>query len=427
MTSRFMSERTPEARLPRSDSRNPAKTCHGITCTGRPCRRAVTQPNIFGAALGFNAVYCWQHKEQADIVSTNRSLTSVDELVEQMSDIGLSGVRTAHTGATDLPKRTAISAGEARPRKQSQARTTLHASFLSIVCCGAASERHDLEFVRRRIPSGNHHYEPQRRKASYKGENNSKRSDHTSRRISAPKHTPREPAMIKENSTPHSSVVIPQNLPPDTWFELAAELTKQKSNTEQDGYIYMYLVADTPECPVSALAAAFGGLNEESPCQQRKSSMVEAMSECSPEGRIQPSPKRLRLKIGRASNVHRRLGEWTRQCGKPVKLARFYPYVPGQYRLPNGSVASTSTQDMSLHIRKVPDVNRVERLIHIELASKRVRERCSACGKEHREIFETDATLEALKQIDAVVQRWVGWAESHVTNTHRETRLAAVA
>lgn len=32
---------TPEALLGRSDSKNPATTCRGITGSGRPCRRAL--------------------------------------------------------------------------------------------------------------------------------------------------------------------------------------------------------------------------------------------------------------------------------------------------------------------------------------------------------------------------------------------------
>jgi hypothetical protein len=62
-------------------------------------------------------------------------------------------------------------------------------------------------------------------------------------------------------------------------------------------------------------------------------------------------------------------------------------------------------------VRKVPHAHRVERLIHIELADQRVRRDCAACGKEHREWFEVEATREGVKGVDEVVRRWVGWAE----------------
>lgn len=56
-------------------------------------------------------------------------------------------------------------------------------------------------------------------------------------------------------------------------------------------------------------------------------------------------------------------------------------------------------------------MHRVERLIHIELASKRVLKKCEACGKEHREWFEVEATREGVRGVDEVVRRWVGWGE----------------
>jgi len=66
----------------------------------------------------------------------------------------------------------------------------------------------------------------------------------------------------------------------------------------------------------------------------------------------------------------------------------------------------------SSNISKTPHVHRVERLIHIELGEKRVKQaKCGMCGKEHREWFEVEATREGLRSVDEVVKRWVGWAE----------------
>ena len=53
----------------------------------------------------------------------------------------------------------------------------------------------------------------------------------------------------------------------------------------------------------------------------------------------------------------------------------------------------------------------MERLIHIELAAQNVRKDCEACGKEHREWFEVEASREGVKGVDEVVRRWVDWAE----------------
>lgn len=59
----------------------------------------------------------------------------------------------------------------------------------------------------------------------------------------------------------------------------------------------------------------------------------------------------------------------------------------------------------------MPHAHKVERLIHIELAERRVKRSCQACGKEHREWFEVDGTREGVRGVDEVVRRWVGWAE----------------
>jgi len=57
-------------------------------------------------------------------------------------------------------------------------------------------------------------------------------------------------------------------------------------------------------------------------------------------------------------------------------------------------------------------VHRVERLIHLELAEKRiVKPECQACGREHREWFEIEASRDGLRSVDEVVRRWVEWAE----------------
>lgn len=76
---------TPESLLSRSDSKNPATTCKGITATGRPCKRTIatstrSSPTSIRVARnevvtilsaeddeqGAGAFFCWQHQEQAD-------------------------------------------------------------------------------------------------------------------------------------------------------------------------------------------------------------------------------------------------------------------------------------------------------------------------------------------------------------------------
>lgn len=112
--------------------------------------------------------------------------------------------------------------------------------------------------------------------------------------------------------------------------------------------------------------------------------------------------KKILLKIGRATNVQRRLNEWTRQCGYNLSLIRYYPYTP--------SASPTAVP------RKMPHSHRVERLIHIELAGLGLKiadkEKCEACGREHREWFEVEATREGVANVDEVIRRWIGWDEA---------------
>ena len=62
-------------------------------------------------------------------------------------------------------------------------------------------------------------------------------------------------------------------------------------------------------------------------------------------------------------------------------------------------------------MHKVPCVKRVERLIHLELAEKRVVKDCDVCGREHREWFEVEGSEKGVKAVDEVVKRWVAWGE----------------
>ena len=169
------------------------------------------------------------------------------------------------------------------------------------------------------------------------------------------------------------------------------------------------------------------------PNQQTASSLLSPPSTPNPRGRrpsdliqdfsMAPSTptaqKTILLKIGRASNVQRRMNEWTRQCGYNLSLIRYYPYLPTSPSSPRTPSKFSPSQSQNppltppLTPRKVPHAHRVERLIHIELADKRVKRLCESCGKEHREWFEVEASRRGVAGVDEVVRRWVGWAEGN--------------
>lgn len=101
---------TPESLLARSDSKNPASTCRGLTSNGKPCRRSISR----------SSPYCWQHKDQTpQIQPTIKERTSTDTLVDRLGILEIS------------------------PRKQERKRERQKQkpSNLALFCCiGEASE-----------------------------------------------------------------------------------------------------------------------------------------------------------------------------------------------------------------------------------------------------------------------------------------------
>ncbi|KAI4284287.1 MAG: hypothetical protein L6R35_004940, partial [Caloplaca aegaea] len=170
------------------------------------------------------------------------------------------------------------------------------------------------------------------------------------------------------------------------------------------GYIYMFWLTTSTDA-ASATADPSALLTPSplpSPRSRRASSAPRDSSSSSPQANNDPSPSyNILLKIGRASNVQRRMNEWTRQCGYSLSLIRYYPYLPSS--TPSSSSAGQSPQASP---RKVPHAHKVERLIHLELAEKRIRRDCDVCGKEHREWFEVSGDRQGVKGVDEVVKRW---------------------
>jgi hypothetical protein len=181
-----------------------------------------------------------------------------------------------------------------------------------------------------------------------------------------------------------------------------AELAKPVSRLDEPGYIYMFWL--TPESNPSAPtddARSLLAPPSRLPGQRRPSDVIASYAA---PGKLQ-QPKTILLKIGRATNVQRRLNEWKRQCGYNLSLVRYYPYIGG----------SSSAGNLAAP-RKMPHSHRVERLIHLELAGAGLRladrERCDACGRDHREWFEVAATKDGVQAVDEVVRRWVEWDEA---------------
>lgn len=112
------------------------------------------------------------------------------------------------------------------------------------------------------------------------------------------------------------------------------------------------------------------------------------------------------FKIGRAENPHRRMYQVTRSCNFIPKIVEVIPRFPEKTSAAAVVVAQEEQMVMSANEEealqvdssemrnetKCPMSHRVERLIHLELASQYQRAgfKCDECGSTHREWFRVD-------------------------------------
>ncbi|KAI1002677.1 hypothetical protein K3495_g5526 [Podosphaera aphanis] len=359
---------TPESRLPRSDSKNPSTTCNGITNDGRPCRR----PRHKGA--GENG-FCWQHRDQefsqAERISTSppktHKRTSVDTLVDRL------GILDVNSGRTQ--------------RKPS--RSQIHNNKRSSFCCFGFVD--DLVQASRPITNLQG-----RTSDNVPNKHQSKISENTQTNQGLFR-----PALGKEQSSrtgEYLSLISPQTSP-EIASSLLAELAKPISSKDEAGFIYMFWLTpeSLPDQPSSDIASSFLA----KPPSNLNAQRALDVPKCFTAGQDRTGNRKILLKIGRAQNVHRRLNQWTRQCGYNLSLIRYYPYRPTASSKPGSENESAA---------KAPNIHKVERLIHIELSEKRApHEKCDMCGKEHKEWFQVEASRKGVKEVDEIIRRWVDW------------------
>jgi hypothetical protein len=420
---------TPEALLPRSDSKNPAATCRGLTSSGRPCRRAIAgSPGSSKSKISSNPslhdgspeTFCWQHKDQAAMPgrafpqglqnTTIKERTSVDTLIDRL---GLLEVEEQSTPSKKKQSRPAKPI-QLTPLQSQQEDGRVHVTrppasrerHFGIFCCfiGEVDDVNAAPKPIRRPPAKTEKRPAQARhnKSSNTPPRRPQATDRLSPSPSPSRHSPSRPSIARDPSsrTAEFLSLIPKSTAPETTSLLLAELAKPVSTFDEEGYIYIFWLTSTaiPNTPPSEAASSLlevPGRPEAG--RRRPSDVLKSFSETKSD-----KDKTILLKIGRASNVHRRLNEWTRQCGYNLSLVRYYPYHS----------SSPRREEPPRTPRKVPHAHRVERLIHIELQGRRAPDsgKCRACGKDHREWFEVDASRDGVKAVDEVVRRWVDWA-----------------
>ncbi|KAF2623987.1 DUF1766-domain-containing protein [Macroventuria anomochaeta] len=506
--------RTPESLIPRSDSRNPATTCKGITKSGRPCRRPIDAKisdddgvlaivSIAGDSdsddIGAAAYFCWQHKDQAEQLAATKSngpdtqlyplkeRSSIDTLVQRLGVLEVDDtIQEPRQKRRDSNKQENGTSGSRPPRRINRPATwdRVEGPFISVpsdvmaaqkkrrdsrpskpspqrkkpgfwqsLCCGAADDD-EIEVVRHKkrtshrpdhTPETPMQQVPQTPPRTQQTHGRRPSATSAPRPASSSQQTtgrrPANTSSQNESDTTKMLRYIPQNVSPQLASTLLAELSKPISQHDDEGYIYIFwLTAEASGPAPSSTASTL--LNPPSrPDQARRTSDVLRQYSVKHGSRPRSGSTRQRpgddtvagaenekdtilLKIGRANNVHRRMNEWTRQCGYSLSLVRFYPYVSSSTPTPSPQASPANSRRQSAQsvnanrrasdagiVRKVPTVMRVERMIHLELAEQRVMKKCEACGKQHQEWFEVEATKDGVKKVDEVIKRWVEWAE----------------
>ncbi|CAG8507334.1 5831_t:CDS:2 [Funneliformis caledonium] len=116
-------------------------------------------------------------------------------------------------------------------------------------------------------------------------------------------------------------------------------------------------------------------------------------------------------KVGRTSNVHRRLYQWAKRCGYKPKLIEEFP----------SSKDSEGGEGSRINVErtKCKYTHRAERLIHIELTArfKADVEKCESCGRSHREWFKASSdvndefVLHRWDDVREVITHWITFVE----------------
>ena len=280
---------TPESLLPRSDSKNPATTCKGITQNGRPCRRPLsTSPSASPApspSRGYGvlavlqddvghhsnaaAFYCWQHQDQADQLRTTDSTrtklyplkekSGIDTLVDRLGVLDIDedaqrkhGHKRRKQDGHTLKKRDTMPTGWqhmqsplmtvpeglerpghiSKPRartKTTHGRSNLKASFL---CCLRADDN-DLPPVRR----------PQDRKRPQVSQYQSHQA------MSYPNHSG------QLSSQPRTSISTPQSPPISHRKPVGGHRPPTRPNPSQPNSSNSPLSLIPPTLPPSTMAA----------------------------------------------------------------------------------------------------------------------------------------------------------------------------
>ncbi|KAI2467937.1 DUF1766-domain-containing protein [Annulohypoxylon bovei var. microspora] len=426
---------TPESLIGRTDSKNPATTCRGITSGGRPCRRDLnSSPGSSPAAPRTKPskpiklrvddpsdpdLYCWQHKDQASLSAKSspgpkmnmttpilETRESLDTLIDRLGIVEAQrqGRKPHHT---DKPSRHGDDRHNEKPSYSGNTdgarphRRRPKEKKRSCCFCFTITELEEEEEERPVRPQPKPVQSAPAKPVYSRPPPDQRLAIPPAHGRPSTESSKRPSESRKTSQTSQYLSLIPATASPQTASLLMAEMAKPISQQDEAGYIYIFWLTpeSAPAAPPAEAAESLLAPPRPGGRQRRTSDVLKSFAV--KESKTGSSSKKVLLKIGRASNVQRRLNEWTRQCGYNLSLIRYYPHI---------SSSQPSTP------RKMPHSHKVERLIHLELAGAGLRvsdkANCDACGKAHKEWFEIDASKKGIAMVDEVVKRWSDWDES---------------
>ncbi|KAH7141397.1 meiotically up-regulated gene 113-domain-containing protein [Dactylonectria estremocensis] len=420
---------TPESFINRSDSLNPNATCRGITSNGRPCRRPIAgakSPTLKPSRRPLTpdpsdeSLYCWQHKEQASLPAHSspgprdkatpilEGRSSIDTLADRLGLVDLQHKPKRKTGGQIKTGNGGAGNGSlgngykpTKPPRTKQKKTLQFCFCFSVPLEEVAEDRpprpqpRPVQRTSMPVPASRRSSIPQ------------SSSKPSRQRIDASTASPGRNSNRSRKSTGSQTArvkdLIPDSLDPPTASALMTELARPFVDSEEAGFIYMFWLTPISKsaAPVEAARSLLAPPSPAGGTRSRRPSDVVSRFTTDPSSAS--ADKTMVLKIGRAANVQRRMNQWQRQCGYDIEMLRYYPYIPG------------ASESSGVVPHMTPHCHRVERLVHIELAGMGLRankDNCDACGRDHREWFEVEATREGVRKVDEVIRRWIQWDEA---------------
>jgi len=115
------------------------------------------------------------------------------------------------------------------------------------------------------------------------------------------------------------------------------------------------------------------------------------------------------LKVGRAKNVFKRMSEWRSQCQSKEPVLRYFAPETKDERDGKKDQVLMSGVGRTERVG-IKGSHRWERLIHLNLAEWRVKEKCGDCGSVHQEIFLLpDDDGKGFERCRDEVRKWEEW------------------